>query len=244
MHTQALTTAHLADATVVERDPRGIKVLRLPNGHYLKVFRLRHRYGWARLHGYAQRFCKHAQKLQARKIPTVRVLQCLRVEDETLLHYPLGEKPLHAKTTSTAPGFRHTYVVAYAPLEGETLKHLLEQARLTDKHVAQLGAFIAQLHASGIYFRSLHLGNIVLTPDAQMGLIDIADMDIYRWPLWFSTRLRSFRHLTRYAALNQQFGLHNWQQLLDHYIQHASLNRLEVLWLRSKMRHFLLHPPH
>lgn len=37
-----LTQAHLADATIVEYDPRGIKVLRLPGGDYLKVFRLRH----------------------------------------------------------------------------------------------------------------------------------------------------------------------------------------------------------
>lgn len=115
---------------------------------------------------------------------------------------------------------------------------------MSDTLVVQLGKFIAELHAKGIYFRSLHLGNIVLTPDGQLGLIDIADMDIYPWKLWFSTRLRSFRHLTRYATLNQSFGISRWSLLQESYISEAKLSTLKSHWLRKKMQHFLLHPPH
>lgn len=208
--------------------------MQLPNGNYLKVFRLRHRFGWARLHGYAQRFCKHAVKLQQLGVPTVTVKQCYQVEDQTLLHTP---------ATRLSPS-QHTYVVEYMPLAGQTLKHLLSQGLLTDRHVEQLGGFIAELHAKGIYFRSLHLGNIVLTPEGQLGLIDIADMDIYPWALWFNTRLRSFRHMTRYRKLNDAFGQKNWSLLEHSYLQQANLHWLWVLKLRHSMRSFLQHPPH
>lgn len=238
-----LTTQHLADARVIERDPRGIKVLQLPNGEYLKVFRLRHRLSWARFQGYAQRFSRHASKLTALGIPTIRVLECYEVKNAHLLDYPLVKNQLSETTQVSAP-LSHTFVVHYAPLAGKTLKDLLDQQQLQTQHVIQLGAFIAELHEKGIHFRSLHLGNIVLTPAGSMGLIDIADMKIYPWSLWFGTRLRSFRHLTRYARMNTPFGESNWTILVDSYIEYAKLRFSQASVLKKKMQHFLLHPPH
>lgn len=235
-----LTAQHLAQATLVEYDPRGIKVMQQPNGDYLKVFRLRHRYGWARFHGYAQRFCKHASKLERLGIPTVTIKQCYRVEDPLILIAPGN----HGASSNSQQGLHHTYVVEYAPLPGETLKRLLEQQLLNPALIIQLGRFIAELHAKGIYFRSLHLGNIVLSPQGQLGLIDIADMDIYPWSLWFTTRLRSFRHLTRYAALNAAFGQTRWDLLLESYLSQAKLGPAKTRCLTKKMQRFLLHPPH
>lgn len=237
-----LTAQHLADARVIERDPRGIKVLQLPNGDYLKVFRLRHRFSWARFHGYAQRFSKNARKLAELGIPTVKVINCYQVKNACLLDYPLSINT-HAETKSSESS-SNIFVVHYAPLVGETLKTLLDKLQLHQHHVVQLGAFIAELHKKGIHFRSLHLGNIVLTPEGKMGLIDIADMKIYPWSLWFRTRLRSFRHLTRYARMNTPFGLYNWTLLLDSYFEHAKLSTSETSTLKEKMQQYLLHPPH
>ncbi|WP_229007003.1 hypothetical protein [Methylophilus sp. Leaf408] len=237
-----LTAQHLDDARVIERDPRGIKVVQLPNGDYLKVFRLRHRFSWARFQGYAQRFSKNAFKLVKLGIPTVKVIDCYEVKNASLLDYPQsvnGHKKAEDLEASS-----HTFAVHYAPLAGETLKTLLDQQQLETHHVVQLGAFIAELHKKGIHFRSLHLGNIVLTTEGKMGLIDIADMKIYPWSLWFRTRLRSFRHLTRYARINAPFGLSNWAILLDSYFEHAKLSASEINTLREKMQQYLLHPPH
>ncbi|HSI28574.1 MAG: hypothetical protein ACAH05_05935 [Methylophilus sp.] len=237
-----LTAQHLTDARVIERDPRGIKVLQLPNGDYLKVFRLRHRFSWARFYGYAQRFSRHASELTALGIPTIRVINCYEVKNGHLLDYPLVISG--TGMTQESATLSHTFVVHYAPLPGGTLKHLLDQEKLEKKHVKQLGAFIAELHAKGIHFRSLHLGNIVLSPEGKMGLIDIADMKIYPWSLWFGTRLRSFRHLTRYARMNAPFGESNWSILVDSYIAHAKLSLPKASTLKKKMQHYLLHPPH
>lgn len=238
-----LTSEHLTDARVIERDPRGVKVLQLPNGEYMKVFRLRHRLSWARFQGYAQRFSRHASKLTALGIPTIRVIACYEVKNSRLLDYPLV-KDLLSETAQVSAPLSHTFVVHYAPLPGKTLKDMLDQQQLQTEHVIQLGAFIAELHEKGIHFRSLHLGNIVLTPEGRMGLIDIADMKIYPWALWFGTRLRSFRHLTRYARMNEPFGDSNWTILLDSYFAQTKLSMSKTNMLKKKMQQYLLHPPH
>ena len=63
----------------------------------------------------------------------------------------------------------------------------------------ELADFINRLHASGVLFRSLHLGNIVRTPSGDYGLIDVADMAIFMRPLFAWQRTRNFAHLTRYT---------------------------------------------
>ena len=63
---------------------------------------------------------------------------------------------------------------------------------------ADLASFITTLHDLGVYFRSLHLGNIVKTPDGALGLIDISDMRCLGKPLSKGMRRRNYQHLLRY----------------------------------------------
>lgn len=238
MRVNAFPLSLLQQATVIELDPRGFKVLQLANGNILKIFRLRRTWSFARWFGYAQRFCKNALKLAQMGIPTVQVVACYDITDESVfngLPSPIPFKP---------PTNNQTYAVEYTPLQGQTLKARLQAQQLTEAEVKQLGEFIAQLHAQGVHFRSLHLGNIVLTPKGEMGLIDVADMRIYPWALWFNTRLRSFRHVTRYAKLNQAFGHYFWQVLIQSYKQHARLTPKKATQFENVMAHFLQNPPH
>jgi hypothetical protein len=46
-----------------------------------------------------------------------------------------------------------------------------------------LARFIRHLHRQGVYFRSLHLGNILQLPGGNYGLIDILDLQHKRRPL-------------------------------------------------------------
>lgn len=61
-----------------------------------------------------------------------------------------------------------------------------------------LGILIAELHNKGVYFRSLHLGNVVQDENGQLGLIDISDMVCSSAPLGRLKRSRNFQHLFRY----------------------------------------------
>lgn len=86
----------------------------------------------------------------------------------------------------------------YRPLAGQTLKDIYLQAPDAFlNEVPRLAAFIRDLHNKGIYFRSLHLGNIVLTPEGSLGLIDIADMSVQSRPLSAAKARRNLAHFSR-----------------------------------------------
>lgn len=183
-----------AKGETLEQDERGIKVSLLPNGHILKVFRMRSRFSGALLFSYAKRFIRNAKRLNEKGITTVEP-QC---------RYEI------VRTNQSA--------VEYQPIAGETIRKLLKQGKVTDAILAKLGEFIAELHQKGIYFRSLHLGNVVCLLDGNMGLIDIADMRIYPWPLHFFTRQRNFDRIKKYDEDMQFLNAAQRQLLMQSYI--------------------------
>lgn len=185
---------YLANAEILETDPRsGIKVAKLANGNMLKFFRVKRWYSSARFFSYARSFCRNAKRLQALNIPTVQVKQLFHCEN----------------ALRTA--------VLYAPLAGVTFMQLLKNKTLTQTHVKALGQFIAHLHDLGIYFRGLHLGNIVLTPEGQLGLIDISEMTISPFRLSLHRRLRNFERFWRRKEDQQIFGEKNVALFSHHY---------------------------
>ncbi|SDK39691.1 hypothetical protein SAMN05192566_1206 [Methylophilus rhizosphaerae] len=204
---------------VIERDERGIKVVRLDNGDFLKIFRARRWLSGARLYSHARRFCRNAQRLQTLDIPTVTV------------------KSLHHLSASG-----HTAVI-YQPLTGQTLRQLMqaELPRLTALAGA-LGKFLAELHDKGIHFHSLHSGNVLLTPDNRFGLIDISDMTIYPWPLMCHTRLRSFQRLGKYREEMKVLDAAFWQALIQGYQKTSGHARRCTLLIMAKID-YLQQPP-
>lgn len=87
----------------------------------------------------------------------------------------------------------------YQPLPGLTLRQLIS-AEQTDVLLRQhLGSLIARLHDCGVYFRSLHLGNVVQPPEGELGLIDIADMRTQPRALSRLQCKRNFAHMLRYT---------------------------------------------
>lgn len=167
----------LDTCVLVEQDAFGPKVLRCTNGDYCKIFRIKRRVSLARLRNPAVRFCRHAEKLRALGVDTLTPLALYRI--------PHLDR----------------WAVRYAPLAGVTVRSLLQQGRFSEQQIAQLGAYIAQLHRQGIYFRSLHPGNVVLRPEGGFGLIDVLDCRFRAFgrPLTGAQRERNFRHFFRYA---------------------------------------------
>lgn len=167
-------------AEVIEYDAHGDKVLRLANGSYLKLFRRKRLISSAAWYPYAQRFADNAVALKAKGIPCPDIISVYRIPD-------IKRDAVH-----------------YLPLAGNTLRGLVAQgmdAATEERLKADFTRFIVRLHNCGVYFRSLHLGNVVLTPDQLFGLIDIADLRVYRQPL--SVRLRS-RNLKRLQGLDSE----------------------------------------
>ena len=88
--------------------------------------------------------------------------------------------------------------VHYHPLPGLTLRQLRNGEGNCPADIReQFWAFVDKVHDLGIYFRSMHLGNVVLTPEGELGLIDISDMRIKKGPLNRNLRKRNQQHITQ-----------------------------------------------
>lgn len=189
-----------SDAEVIEADFFGDKVLRLTDGNFMKLFRRKRLISSAALYPYAKRFANNALTLHKRGIPCPNVLETYRVSDIA------------------------RDVVHYQPLPGSTLRQLIaEPEHFNDAALLRkFGRFVAELHNQGIYFRSLHLGNVVMTPENEFGLIDIADMKTLRRPLRKSLCLRNFQHMRRYKNDHAWLLQANGDVFFEAYIEHSA----------------------
>ena len=161
-------------AEILESGIYGEKVLKLGNGTFLKLFRVKKMISSKRLFPETWLFTRNAKNLTKLGIPTVVVLEKVRVP--------------HLKKTG----------IIYSPLEGRNFRQVVVLEDMDANLVYKLGAFFAKLHSKGIYFRSCHLGNVLLCPDKSIGLIDIADTRFFPWKISANACIRNFRHLFRY----------------------------------------------
>lgn len=186
----------LHQGEVLERDARGPKVLRLSDGQLLKIFRPRRRLWLAGLTPQARRFAANALQLQARQVRAPSVDECFWVD--------------RAQAVSAC---------LYAPLPGTSLDRLYHQSRAEfDALLPELAGFIHSLHRRGIYFRSLHLGNVLRLPDGGFGLIDFLDLRFKRGPLAPGLVRRNLAHLQGYLQ-RSKIDDFPWQALLAAYQQ-------------------------
>ncbi len=116
-----------------------------------------------------------------------------RFEKNSEALHSLGVPTLKVIESIRLPELDRT-AVHYEPLPGNILREVPDfDARL----VTRLGAFIKELHDKGVYLRS-----------DQLGLIDIADMKVYRGSLRKGLRLRNLHHLWRYEQDRRAISLH------------------------------------
>jgi serine/threonine protein kinase len=167
----------VSQAEILEANHCGPKVLRLADGSYLKLFRRKHLISSALWLPYARRFAHACQVLAEYSVPCPKVIAVYRIPS-------IARDAVH-----------------YHPLPGQSLRQLIQKdISKAESHQIryQLGAFVALLHNLGIYFRSLHLGNIIQTPQNTLGLVDLADIRFYRHPLSRFLQQRNFNHIMRY----------------------------------------------
>jgi O-antigen ligase/tRNA A-37 threonylcarbamoyl transferase component Bud32 len=196
-----------ANAQIIEEDGLGPKVLRLIDGSFLKLFRRRRWYTSGSFNPYSERFAINSVQLRNMGIPTPQILDLYRLED--------GSTAVH-----------------YSPLSGHTLRQVLQgitAPAVRQALVERFGKFMAQLHEQGVYFRSLHLGNVLVLDDGEFGLIDLADMRIYPSSLSSSLRLRNLRHMQRYTVDRRWLFEDHFEALLKGYAAKASKSDVDNL---------------
>ena len=187
------------NSIVLADDEYGKKVLELTDHSIIKLFRVKRFISQATIYSPARRFAKNAKRLQQLNIPTISLIDLYNIKS--------------IKRTA----------VHYQQLEGVTVREYLQSNPIEDKFLAQLGEFIAHLHAKGVFFRSAHFGNIIVTPDKQLGLIDISDMSISRFSLGYFKRIRNLKHIFR---LPEDIKLIQNNNIIElSYLAHCGINK-------------------
>lgn len=166
------------DAEILEKDTSAAKVLKLRDGSYLKLFRRKRWFSSELIYPHVKRFANNAIELQKLAIETPKILKLYRFSDGQL----------------------NFTAVRYTPLPGITLRLAMEKATptLSKNYMNLFGELLAKLHEQGVYFRSIHLGNVLILPNGQLGLIDFADMTKQTRPLSQMKRARNLKHIQRY----------------------------------------------
>lgn len=130
------------------------------------------------------------------------------------------------------------YVLQYSKIQGNDIRALARQGQLDLLNdVAEL---LAKLHKDGIFFRSIHLENVLCTPDRKMALIDIADVRFKSRPLNVHLRYRNIKHVLLHRddkVLCEAFGVDNFMKA---YFKAAGLSgwsrKLLSRWINKAVR--------
>ncbi|MGV6825346.1 MAG: hypothetical protein ACWA5Q_00060 [bacterium] len=184
----------VADAKVLEEQSFGVKVYLLRDRRIMKLFRIKHPLRGSMLYPYSFRFAHNARHLKRLGINTVDV-------EHIFYYHPL-----------------RNHGVIYPLLEGTPVSLMLDDEN-PESLARALAAFYAQLHELGIYFRSVHPGNILQLPNGEFGLIDIADMKFKSRPLGYRERIRNFRHLLRSDDHSPSLLSYSAKRFAEHYIE-------------------------
>lgn len=133
------------------------------------------------------------------------------------------------------------YLLYYAKIEGKDVRYLANHGDLhVISHVAKL---MADLHVNGIFFRSIHLENLLYQPDGKMALLDVTDVRFKSRPLNLYERYRNLKHLFKEPydrELWQAYGIANFMR---EYFETAQLSRSSeriLTYLVARMRKALI----
>lgn len=167
----------------------------------IKIFNVRGLISSGFFNTYASRIIKNSLKLKKYDIPSIEIT------NELVFQY---NKRLSG--------------VSYKYIPGTTYRDL--RRKISMDMITDLANYISNIHKKGIYFRAMHLGNILLH-NKKLFLIDIAKIHFYPWPLFVFTRARAFRRMIKYQDDIINFGLINYKNLISEYMNSSKFNSFE-----------------
>ena len=176
---------------------KGPRLLNLPNDHIVKIFWPRKRLTSDQCYPYAKRFVRNAARLKKTGISSLIVTGIERVQQSRI------------------------YVVTYHKILGKDVRAIIEHDGV--EVLANIAAFVAKLHNNGIFFRGIHLGNLLKNEQQGFSLIDIVNIKFYKRSVPFLSRFRNLKHLFTNSDDKdyfQQFGIDKFLQV---YYQHTQL---------------------
>jgi serine/threonine protein kinase len=174
------------------------KVLDIGNIIIKLFYRKRRLFSSDRIKPQAIRFCDNIQSLSANGYAVPKLIKIQYCSD-------LG-----------------IYLIYYHKIEGQDIRSLARGGNINIIHDAI--KFIAHLHKNGVFFRSIHLENLLYTVDGKIALLDVSDLKIKSKSLTIYLRYRNLKHLFLQEPYDKEiwknFGIN---QFLTLYFRSAEL---------------------
>ena len=203
----------VASARVLSGDPGGPCILVLPDNRFLKIFRPARWLSSSRFVPYARRFERAAHSLATRGIRTVTVESSFKIH-----------------------GTGRTGII-YRPVPGIDMRQALLGPARRESLLSRLAEYFADLHAKGVFFHSMHLGNIIVDPKGQFGLVDITRVGFVRRRLDRGRRARSFKPIFNHPEDQAHLASFGYERFFKLYMAAARLaTRDQDRFLRALMR--------
>jgi len=121
-------------------------------------------------------------------------------------------------------------IVRYAPLPGLSVRDTLHASKASFAWW-DLAHFLHSIHRKGVYFRSIHLGNIIHLGHSKFGLIDFTDVTFYRSPISLKRRAHNIHFIYKY-----QEDRHKMERTPRPLIKESYLE--QALWNDEKIKRF------
>ena len=200
----------LTQTQVLVSGKRGPRLLETTDNRLIKLFPARKWWSSNWLFPYAKRFVENAERLAVLGVSSVKIDEYGRIQGTM------------------------TYYVKYQKLPGYDIRHLL-QTGTSIELLTDVATFISCLHQKGIFFRGIHLGNVIRQPDSQLALIDIAPMKFKPDTLAMSYRRRNLQHLLSNVEDRSWFIKFGIENFLQAYLKHTNLTMIQRHQLQKEL---------
>ena len=128
------------------------------------------------------------------------------------------------------------HMVVYDRIEGKDVRELCQSDGVAN--LARLPAHFVHLHKTGIFFRAVHLGNILVNAD-KIFLLDISDLSTQRSSLSVFQRARNLAHLFNTESDKAFFITYGPHKFVQEYLAACQFPTI-CTWLFLKRLHFAL----
>ena len=128
-----------------------------------------------------------------------------------------------------------THVVYYGKLAGETMD--VCPAIKTPESIIPIVAFVARLHNKGVFFRSIHLSNLLYNANGDFALIDISDVKFTKKSLPLYLRYRNLKHVLLYKEdqnIWKNFGVNKFLHYYFKFSNSSFFTRKILTFLLGK----------
>jgi len=194
----------------------GEKKTFLVHDKVIKIFNIRGLLSSGFIHSYSNRIISNSAKLNQNGINSLNITHQLEF---------IHNKRLSGVIYNHIPGI---------PIRDMSIKEF------TKSFLKELALFLSSIHSKGIYFRAMHMGNIIYH-NGNFCLIDVAKVHFYPWSLMSFTRARAYRRFIKYPKDLKKLGKNNLELLIKMYMEESKFNLLNKLIFKCILKILMNH---